>query len=268
VPTPTPYAGSGTGGPTNGGEDIDGQIARLQEEMKAEQEQLDVLKKRKAVVDARKKDQDAIKNQRATSHIAIADAHKANDKWKLEIEKYLDANARGELDTKIGAVDQEIVDAEKAVSDLKAAVTADEIALANANKSLATFETQYADKQKEFSQLTAKIKDVQTRIEKLRAETKSAIDAKDWSHAYYKSYRLMQVIAEAGPLLALPEDPNGAENKLLAELKDLETNSTAAQAAAATAKTTLETHKSDLKAAEDELKRKKAGLETTIDAFL
>ncbi len=239
-------------------------VAKAEQTLKEAQKALDRAKKKKGDDEKRQKDRDALKNQRAVTQIVIDDASASNATWKDAIAQALPEADRTELDQQIGAVDNEIASAEQHVKDLQDQITSDETALADANQNLATLETQYADKQKELNQLPARIKDVQSRVEKLRTEVKNAMDARDWSRAYYKNHRLQQALQEAGPLL----DPQQAEKALVDALAGLQADIPNKQDDAETLKNTRDTHKAAIKAAEDELKRKKAGLETTIDAFL
>jgi predicted nucleic acid-binding Zn-ribbon protein len=239
-------------------------VAQAEQALKEAQKALDRAKKKKGDDEKRQKDRDALKNQRAVTQIVIDDASAGSATWKDALAQALPEAARTELDQKIGAVDNEIASAEQHVNDLQNQISGDETALAAANQNLAALETQYADKQKELNQLPAKIKDVQSSIEKLRTEVKNAMDARDWSRAYYKNYRLQQALQKAGPLL----DPQQAEKALVDALAGLQADIPNKQDDAETLKNARDTHKTALKAAEDDLKRKQAGLETTIDAFL
>jgi predicted nucleic acid-binding Zn-ribbon protein len=257
--TGTPAAGT----KTNNGQPKD-PIAEAEEALKQAQKKLDAARKNKADDEKIQKDRDAIKNQRAISQVAVTAANTDYERWKKRLEDLIPEAERAQLDKEIKAVNDEVAEAERDVTRLKNAVAEDETVLATANSELAALETQYADKQKELNQLTAKIKDVQSRIDKLRTEVKAAIDAKDWSRAYYKNYRLKQALDEATPLL----DEMQTEKQITDKIRELRSGIPTKQQAAEDAKKTLDERNLALKAAEDELKRKKAGLETAIDAFL
>lgn len=241
------------------GEDVDKKLAELQAE-------LEIYKKRKVMQDARKKDQDTIASQRASSQAVLDDANKSYAKWKTEIEMHVGAPARTILDTKIKAVDDEVLQAQTKLDNLKQTLSTNDTQFIAATTNLADLEAQYASKQKQLNQLPTRIKEIQTRIEKLRAETKGAIDAKHWNRAYYKNFRFQQALADAVALLNANQ--NGDEAKVLTKLKNLEEMIVTAQTAIKTAKDQLESNKVLLKSAEDELKRKLADQETAIDTFL
>jgi hypothetical protein len=145
---------------------------------------------------------------------------------------------------------------------LRKQVEVDEAKVKETTDNLAARQKEYADAQKALTQLATAIKDSQAKVEKLRAEVKSAIDANDWRRAFYKNYRLGQAIADANHLLE--ENGKGREKAILDQQARLEQEIGTAETAAANAKQKLDDDKTALKDAEKEYKDKLAGLETTI----
>jgi chromosome segregation ATPase len=241
-------------------------VEGLEAELKQVQAKLDQAKKDKAAGDARKKVQDTIANQRATTVLVINDSIQAAADWQVDIDKAVDEPTRADLEKRIGNADQEVHDAEAIFRAQTDAVPNAEAAQKAAIEALDVVQKTYADKQKELTDLPGKIKASQGEIEKLRIAVKSAVDSGQWTMAFYKNLRLKAAIADASALTEAAKE-TGIVNELAGFEGD--TGKLAkAQSALDGAKTAVSKAKADLKAAEQEFKDKQAGLEAAIGNFL
>ena len=250
--------------------DGDGQpedaVAGYEAELKAIQAKLDAAKKEKAVAATRKTQLDATANQRATTLLVIDDADEAATNWDAEIATKVQAREQADLTSAINAADQQVDDAEDAFDAKTQAVADAEATVKTRADELASIQKAYADKQKELSDLAATIKASQAEIEKLRAAVKAAIDSGQWTLAFYKNNRLCAEIGRAKDLTA-----PSREEGIVGELKRFEGSSgtiAEAQKASDDAKKKLDEEKDALKAAEQEMKAKKADRDTAISIFL
>lgn len=249
--------------PKAGGQPPEDDVTRLQGELRELQAQLDAAKKAKAVEESRQKAVDAIANQRATSLLALDAAATARAGWRGDIDTHLDKGQQDKLKEMIDSAIAVAAAADKRVVALTKAIGKDESAVKDKADDLAAAEKQYADAQKELSQLPASIKEAQGRVDKLRGEVQSAVDASDWHRAFYKNDRLDASIRAARKLADADE-----QERIVKELKDLERAIDAAEKASTKAKATLDARKQEQKDALQEQKQKQADLEPGIELFL
>jgi hypothetical protein len=139
----------------------DDTIKQLEQKVADAQAELADAKKQAAAKAARQRVLDAIQTQRAVSQTAVTAADTQQGQWATLIAGKLPQQDRDELQGKIDAAMQEVTEAQAQVTALATTVTADTTALAAAEDALRGKESEYADKQKQFGQLAAAIKDTQ-----------------------------------------------------------------------------------------------------------
>jgi chromosome segregation ATPase len=240
-------------------------VKRLEAELQTIKDQLEAAKKRREASEARQRVRDSIQTQRAASQQSLDSAAEEVAKWQQRIEiGFPDEQKRQTLKTNIDNATALVADAEQKVTELKGKVDDDERLVRSTADKLTGLEKQLAERQTELSQLATKIKDAQKKVEALRNEVRGAIDAGNWTRAFYKNYRLQQEIEAAGRLL----NPDQEEQRILNALDTLTADIVNAQDESKTAKRKLEEDKAAHKSAEQQHKEKKEGLETAIANFL
>lgn len=264
APSPTTDT---TGGETAGktGDDGAGKVEDFTDKLKRLQAELDATKRQKERADKRDADLAAVKKQREASGPTIDAAQTAHAEWDKQITQHIDAAEQQKLTQRIDEVLTQVELAKEAFGDLRDTKLgeADE-AVKQAEQAAAKAQKELADHQKELSQLAAQIKEAEASIGKLRGEVKSSLDARDWSKAFTKNYRLGKAIADAQKLL----NPNVRQAELVKALDDAGKKVEDAQEAVKQAKQDLEDTKNLLKAAEQAYKEKQAGLDDAIATFL